>query len=118
MRPIRTENFTVVEMDDIEPIACPCGATRRAFTDDSERIASLHVVEIKADSEVHYHKKLTEIYYILEGEGRMELDGAEYPVRPGCAVLIKRGCRHRAVGKLKVIVVAVPAIDPADEWFD
>jgi hypothetical protein len=24
---------------------------------------------------VHYHKRLTEIYYILAGEGEMELDG-------------------------------------------
>ncbi len=26
--------------------------------------------------------------------------------------------RHRAVGKMKVAIVAWPKFDPADEWFD
>ena len=48
----------------------------------------------------------------------MELDGARLPVRSGSVIQIKPLCRHRAVGQLKVIVVAIPAFDPADEWFD
>jgi mannose-6-phosphate isomerase-like protein (cupin superfamily) len=110
--------YTVVHIDDLEPTTCPCGSTRRAFVDDPDKIASLHVVDIKKDSEIHYHKKLTEIYYILEGEGHMELDGKMVPVKPNSAILIKPGCRHRAVGKLKIINVPVPAFDPNDEWFD
>jgi mannose-6-phosphate isomerase-like protein (cupin superfamily) len=75
-------------------------------------------VEISQDSRTHYHKRLTEIYYVLEGEGVMELDGELHSVRPGDAVLIKPGCRHRAIGKLRVLNVPIPAFDPADEWFD
>jgi hypothetical protein len=48
----------------------------------------------------------------------MELDGERHAVRPGDAILIKPGCRHRAIGKLKVLNVPIPAFDPADEWFD
>ena len=58
--------------------------------------------------------KLTEIYYVLEVEGHMELDGARIPVRPGTAVLIKPGCRHRAVGKLKVVISVTPSFDAGD----
>ena len=61
---------------------------------------------------------MTEIYYFLEGEGEMELDGVGYPVRPGTAVLIKPGCRHRAIGEMKFINIPVPAFDPEDEWFE
>ena len=110
--------FEITRVADLDPVACPCGTTRRAFVDDSDRVASLHVVEISVDARTHYHKRLTEIYYILEGEGEMELDGERYPVRPGDAILIKPGCRHRAVGKLKVLNVPIPAFDPNDEWFD
>ena len=99
-------------------VECPCGETRRAFVDDSDRVASLHLVEISANARTHYHKRLTEIYYILEGTGEMELDGERHAVSPGDAVLIKPGCRHRAIGKLKVLNVPIPAFDPADEWFD
>jgi mannose-6-phosphate isomerase-like protein (cupin superfamily) len=61
---------------------------------------------------------MTEIYLVLEGEGHMELNGELVPVKPMTSVLIQPGCRHRAVGKLKVTVIAIPAFDPADEWFD
>jgi mannose-6-phosphate isomerase-like protein (cupin superfamily) len=110
--------FQISRVDALEPIACPCGQSRRAFIDEADGVASLHIVEISADSRAHYHKRLTEIYYILEGEGEMELDGERHPVRPGDAILIKPGCRHRAIGRLRVLNVPVPAFDPADEWFD
>jgi mannose-6-phosphate isomerase-like protein (cupin superfamily) len=102
----------------LPPIACPCGETRRAFADDPNGAASLHIVDISADAQTHYHKRLTEIYYVLGGEGEMELDGQRHPVQPGDAILIKPGCRHRAIGRLNVINVAIPAFDSSDEWFD
>ena len=48
----------------------------------------------------------------------MELDGELSPVKPMSTVLIKPGCRHRAVGKLKIVNIPVPAFDPHDEHFD
>lgn len=113
-----TKRYQIATPAELPPIACPCGETRRAFVDDPGRTASLHVVHISADARTHYHKRLTEIYYILEGAGEMELDGDRHPVKPGDAILIKPLCRHRAIGQLKVINVAIPAFDPNDEWFD
>ena len=123
--------YAVARLDEIDPQACPCGTTRRAFTQqegdgdgdgeggrDEAGTATLHLVEISADSRAHYHRKLTELYLVLEGEGHFELDGERVPVRPMTAALIRPGCRHRAVGELKLIVTAIPAFDPADEWFD
>jgi mannose-6-phosphate isomerase-like protein (cupin superfamily) len=112
------KRFQVARPNELPGIKCPCGETRRAFVDDSDGVASLHITEISTDARTHYHKTLTEIYYILEGEGQMELDGELHPVRPGDAILIKPGCRHRAIGNLKVLNVPVPAFDPTDEWFD
>lgn len=103
---------------DISPTPCPCGSARRAFADLPGSAASLHCVEIKQDSRIHYHVHHTEIYLILEGSGHMELDGEQVPVKPFDAVYIRPGCRHRAVGQLKVINIPIPAFDPADEYFD
>jgi mannose-6-phosphate isomerase-like protein (cupin superfamily) len=113
-----TKRFEIAHVAGLQPVTCACGQARRAFVDDPGRVASLHVVDISADARAHYHKRMTEIYYILEGEGHIELDGERYAVRPGDAILIKPGCRHRAVGRLRVLNVPVPAFDPADEWFD
>jgi len=48
----------------------------------------------------------------------IELDGERCPLNPGTAIMIKPGCRHRAVGKLKILNVPVPKFDLQDEWFD
>lgn len=111
-------NFQIAQLDEISPVRCPCGWARRAFAGIAENAASVHFVEIEEDARAHYHKKMTEIYLVLEGTGQIELDGERFPVRPLSAIYIKPGCRHRAIGKLKIINIPVPAFDPADEWFD
>lgn len=112
------KRYTLTHMADIEPTPCPCGSAKRAFVDEPEQTASMHVTQIKTDAKLHYHKRMTELYYVLEGEGVMELDGDEHPIKPGSAIMIKPGCRHRAVGELTMLIVPIPAFDPRDEWFD
>ncbi len=111
-------NYLIEHLDQIDAITCPCGFTRRAFVSPDNDVATLHLLEVQADARVHYHKTLTEIYLILEGEGHMELDGEVVPVKPLTGIMIKPGCRHRAVGKLRIAIIPIPAFDPADEWFD
>ena len=115
-------NYHVCQLDQVPPVPCPCGQARRAFATsgpESERpAASVHLVEVSADARPHYHRHMTEIYLVLEGEGHLELDGERVPVKPMTAVYIRPGCRHRAVGKMKIVNIPVPAFDPADEFED
>jgi quercetin dioxygenase-like cupin family protein len=113
-----SNRFAIAHLSELPPVDCPCGQARRAFVEEADGVASLHMVEISADARAHYHRRMTEMYYILEGTGEVELDGQRHPVRPGDAILIKPGCRHRAIGKLRVLNVPVPAFDVEDEWFD
>ena len=111
-------NYLISQLDALDPVRCPCGWTRRAFASPDNQVATIHLVDIQADAQTHYHRKLTEIYLVLAGEGHMELDGELIPVKPMTALLIKPGCRHRAIGKLTIVNIPVPAFDPHDEWFD
>jgi len=111
-------NYLLARLDEIESQRCPCGFSRRAFATPDNALATLHVVDIQEDARTHYHKKLTEIYLVLEGEGHMELDGELIPVKPMTSIMIKPGCRHRAVGKMKIVNIPIPAFDSEDEWFD
>ena len=111
-------NYMIADFNDIDPVRCPCGWAKRAFAEPGNDLATMHVVNIEEDSRTHYHKKMTEIYFVLEGEGHIELDGESFPVKPQTAIFIKPGCRHRAVGKLKILNVPIPAFDPEDEWED
>jgi len=111
-------NYMLAQLDEMDTLKCPCGFTRRAFVSPDNSVATLHLLDVQADARVHYHKKLTEIYLILEGEGHMELDGDLIPVRAMTSILIQPGCRHRAVGKMRIAIIPIPAFDPEDEWFD
>lgn len=110
-------NYLITQMDEVSAQRCPCGFTRRAFV-SAANVASLHVVDIQEDSRTHYHRRMTEIYLVLEGEGQMELDGQLFPVKPMTAIYIRPGCRHRAIGRLKIVNIPVPSFDESDEWFD
>jgi len=111
-------SFLISQLDELPPVSCPCGTARRAFAGSAENAASLHLVEIRQDSRTHYHRKMTEMYLVLEGHGHIELDGQLFPVKPMTAIYIPPGCRHRAIGRLKVVNVPVPPFDPQDEYFD
>jgi mannose-6-phosphate isomerase-like protein (cupin superfamily) len=112
------QNYMLAQLDEIDTISCPCGFTRRAFVSPDNDVATLHLLDVQADARLHYHKNLTEIYLILEGEGHMELDGDTVEVKPMSAILIKPGCRHRALGEMRIAIIPIPAFDPQDEWFD
>jgi mannose-6-phosphate isomerase-like protein (cupin superfamily) len=111
-------NWLLANMEDIPWQECPCGQTRRAFAVPGNETATMHLVDIKEDAKTHYHKEMTEIYLVLSGEGAIELDGELVDVKPMSAIMIKPGCRHRAVGKMQIINVAIPTFNPQDEWFD
>ena len=111
----------IAQLPKISGVPCPCGSSRRAFGRKDNQTCSVHLVDITKNSKTHYHKGFTETYYFLEGEGQMELDGKLYPAKPGMAVMIRPGTRHRAVpGKspMKILNIVVPPFDERDEWFD
>ncbi|GMU21259.1 MAG: hypothetical protein AMXMBFR13_13520 [Phycisphaerae bacterium] len=75
-----------------------------------------HAVDIDGARE-HYHKRGTELYYVLDGEGTVRLDGVEHPVRQGSIVHIPPGVVHGAKGRMRVLVVGIPDIAEDDLFF-
>lgn len=112
--------WKLADFSEIPAVPCPCGMARRAFKGVPEFPGTLHITEISEDAQRHYHRKLTETYVFLEcqPDAKMELDGEQLPVTPFQAIVIPPGVRHRAIGKMKVMIIAIPEFDPNDEWFD
>jgi mannose-6-phosphate isomerase-like protein (cupin superfamily) len=115
-----TKRYHLVDFAEIRGVPCPCGTARRAFADVAEFPGTVHVTEISVDAKLHYHRRLSETYYFLEcaPDARMQLNDELIPVKPGVCIMIPPGVRHRAVGRMKVLIVALPKFDPEDEWFD
>ena len=120
MTPVETKPKWIVQhRDKTQTVICSaCGKSTRILTRaDGQRDVNLHVTHI-LDSRRHYHKNCTEVYYILEGSGTMELDGESVALTPGTVVYIPAGTRHRGYGDFTTIVVGTPAFEESDEYFD
>jgi len=44
---------------------------------------------------LHYHKRMEEIYFVLEGEGAIEINGKWHPLQAEDTVAIPIGVKHR-----------------------
>jgi mannose-6-phosphate isomerase-like protein (cupin superfamily) len=119
VRPLE-KRWELIDFDRLEGVACPCGTARRALVEAADLPFTLHRTEIADDARVHYHRRLTETYFVLECApgAALLLDGETVPLRPGVAVVIRPGVRHRALGQMTVLIFVWPKFDPADEWFD
>lgn len=112
--------YEIADFSEIVGVPCPCGTARRAFAGVGDFPGTVHVTEIAADAQLHYHKRLTETYFFLEcgPDAQMQLNDECIPVQPGMCIMIRPRTRHRAIGRMKVLILVLPKFDPADEWFD
>jgi mannose-6-phosphate isomerase-like protein (cupin superfamily) len=74
-----------------------------------------HAVDIDG-AKLHYHKRSTELYYVLEGSGSVMLDDDEQPVARGSLIHIPPGVVLGARGKMRVLVVGIPDIADDDYY--
>jgi len=83
---------------------------------DRDVAAWVHVVDIDG-ARPHCHRRATELYYVLEGEGAIALDGVAHPIAKGSVVHIPPGVVHGAQGRMRVLVVGIPDIADDDIFF-
>src|SRR6188508_1542715 len=96
-----------------------CGWRDRLISREDAPLAPAawaHAVDIDG-AKLHYHKRSTELYYVLDGSGSVILDGVEQPVSKGSLVHIPPGVVHGARGRMRVLVVGVPDIAD-DDYFE
>jgi len=69
---------------------------------------------------LHHHKASEEFYFIIEGTGTMEIDGALQDVAPGDAILIPPGSRHRitAASDLRFLCCCSPPYSHEDTFVE
>jgi mannose-6-phosphate isomerase-like protein (cupin superfamily) len=97
--------------------ASACGYRYRLLSRGDDDVAAwAHAVDIDG-ARPHYHKRATELYYVLEGSGKVLLDGRQHEVHKGSMIHIPPGVVHSAIGKMRVLVVGIPDIDDSDVFY-
>ena len=112
------------QRDEQEPFTTKDGSTIRSLLDmanapvEKQSLAEASL-PTGAKTDRHYHKVSEEFYYILEGEGAMEIDGETREVRVGDAILIPAGAWHQiqASQDLKFLCCCAPPYAHEDTYF-
>lgn len=103
----QTARFLRRDPADIIPWAETCGQIRCLVEEKDQAAAEVQMVEIH-DAKLHFHEKTDEFYYVIDGQGKMVLDGEEIELHKGVVVYVPRGVKHKAWGKLTVLTVCIP----------
>lgn len=110
-RPVIRNAFDVPEERGV------CGFRRQLITEADTPAANVSYLRID-NSRYHYHKKMTEFYYVISGGGTVTLDGETHPVKAGDIVVIPPGVWHTSDGEMDVLITGVPPQETTDVWFE
>ena len=112
--------------DAAEPFTTTDGSTIRSLLDLSVAPVANHSLAEAAlpaggQTDRHHHKVSEEMYYLVEGEALMEIDGEERAVTAGDAILIPVGSWHQITntgsGVMRMIVTCAPPWTAEDTYF-
>ena len=95
------------DVADVLPWAETCGQIRPLLEEKDGAAAEVHHLQI-THAKLHYHQRTDEIYYVLDGQGKMRLDDEEIELHKDVVVYVPRGVKHKAWGNLTVLVVCLP----------
>jgi mannose-6-phosphate isomerase-like protein (cupin superfamily) len=115
----------VQQLEKQRPFTTKDGSTIRSILDrtnapvEKQSLAEASLPAGRA-TDRHYHRNSEELYFLLEGTGVMELDGARREVGPGDAILIPPGAWHQITAStdLRFLCCCAPPYDHADTYFE
>jgi mannose-6-phosphate isomerase-like protein (cupin superfamily) len=117
--------MTVLNLTAQTPFVTKDGSEIRSILDRTNApVANQSLAEATvraaAATQRHYHKLSEEIYFILEGRGRMEIDGETHAVKPGDAILIPPGAWHTIAAQepLRFLCCCAPPYAHEDTYFE
>ena len=112
----------IAHYDALVPFTTKDGSTIRGVPAHDRSVARRRNPQGPGQAtERHYHRLSEEIYLLVEGGGRLEVDGEERDVRAGDAILIPAGAWHTLVaglGGARLLCCCVPPYSHDDTHFE
>jgi mannose-6-phosphate isomerase-like protein (cupin superfamily) len=112
----------VTSVEGVEAFVTKDGSTIRELHHTQVQSLAEATLEVEQATERHYHRVAEEIYFVLKGQGRMEVDGDVTHVRPGDAVLFPAGAWHQlennGTSELRILCCCAPPYSHDDTFFE
>jgi mannose-6-phosphate isomerase-like protein (cupin superfamily) len=120
--PFEGKAVKIASIARAEPFATKDGSTIRELHHTEQQSLAEATLEPDQATERHYHRLTEEIYFVVKGSGRLEVDGETQSVRPGDAVLIPPGAWHtlenNGTSELRILCCCSPAYSHEDTYFE
>ena len=117
--------MTINRLSDQAPFTTKDGSTIRSILDRTNapvKNQSLAEARVPAGTATqrHYHRLTEEFYFILEGAGKIEIDGETHEVKSGDAILIPAGAWHTIAAReaLRFLCCCAPPYAHEDTYFE
>ena len=112
----------MTSLDSAEPFVTKDGSTIRELHHTALQSLAEATLEPGQATERHYHAKTEEIYFVVKGSGRMEVDSSTRIIRRGEAVLIPPGAWHtlenNGSSELRILCCCSPPYSHDDTFFE
>lgn len=109
-----------VNYTTLEPFTTKDGSTIREYLHTPAQSLAEATLAPGQRTQRHYHRLAEEIYLIVEGGGRIEVDSETAEVAAGEAILIPPGAWHELVAGadgVRLLCCCVPAYTHDDTFF-
>jgi len=109
----------VAARDELLPFTTKDGSEIREFHHTAAQSLAEASLAPGQSTQRHYHAASEEIYFVLAGEGELEVDGEWRQLRPGDAALIPPGSWHAiaATSHLRFLCCCAPPYSHEDTFF-
>lgn len=111
--------YIIRKLKDLKPREISCGQMRDLTTSKDFEGADVVHVTIDESTKEHYHKKLTEFYYVIKGSIAVEIDGKTKNLNEGSIIMISPNTKHKAwktsEKAAEILVVCCPPWTEEDE---
>ena len=115
----------VNQLSEQKPFTTADGSTIRSILDatnapvQKQSLAEASLAE-GGETQRHYHKLSEEIYFILDGQGVMEIDGEMREIGPEDAILIPPGAWHQLKARtvMRFLCCCAPVYAHTDTYFE
>jgi mannose-6-phosphate isomerase-like protein (cupin superfamily) len=109
-------------IETVEAFVTKDGSTIRELHHTGVQSLAEATLEVEQATERHYHRVAEEIYFVLKGQGKMEIDGETSHMRPGDSVLIPPGAWHtlenNGTSELRILCCCAPPYSHDDTFFE
>ena len=109
----------IKDIKDSSPREITCGLMRDLTSSKDFKDMDMVHVTITDSTKRHYHKKLTEVYYVLEGSINVEVDGKMQHLEKDQMIMIFPNTNHKAwktsKEDAKILVICSPPWAKEDE---